>query len=189
MITRLILIYLALTSGLITLSAQTNKEAEQDKHFFMEGSLRLGFGDKTRLGISPGIHYRLTPSLSIGAGIIAESFQNKTSDQASYHTGIYGSNIIINYKVKRMSQHLNPRTSVFLHFEQEFLNLEDQYFKSTATSGRSWHDATFLGLKVKRKFGKKDRFALSLIAAWNLNNSEAADIIYNNPVIKLGFQF
>lgn len=173
----------------MTLSAQTNQDAEKDKRFFMEGSLRLGFGDKTRLGISPGIHYRLTPSLSIGAGIIAESFQNKTSGQTSYHTGIYGSNIIVNYKVNRISQRLNPRTSVYLHFEQEFLNLEDQHFKPTDTQGRSWHDATFLGLKVKRKIGKMDRFALSLIAAWNLNSSEAADIIYNNPVIKLGFQF
>ena len=186
---RITLVFLLMLAGMISPLAQTNQETEKESRFYMEGSLRLAFGDKTRLGISPAINYRLAPSLSVGAGLIAESFQNKTADQSSYHTGIFGSNIIINYKVDRFTRLLNSRTSIYLHFEQEFLNLEDQYFSDSGNSGRSWYNASFLGLKVKRKIGNKNRFAISLIAAWNLNNNGATDIIYNNPVIKLGFQF
>lgn len=172
-----------------SLSAQLTKEVEFEKNIFMEGSLRLSFGEKTRLGISPAVNYRISKSLSLGVGVIGEYYSNHDTLNVKYNTGIYGTNIIANFRLGRISEKLNQKTSVYLYFEQEFLNLENKYFTDYNKNGRSWHDATSIGFKVKRKIGIKNKFALSLIMSWNINNSDAAAMIYKNPLIKLGFQF
>ena len=170
-------------------SAQVKNEEPTEKDFYMEGSLRLSFGKQTRIGISPAINYQLTPKLLLGTGIIAEYYSSTTSENSTFSTGIYGVNLIADYKISRLGQILNPRTTLSLHAEQEFLNYETQYFDDEIDNGRSWTNVSLLGLKVKRKIGTKNRFALSLIAVWNLNNNSVANSLYNNPVIKLGFQF
>jgi len=170
-------------------SAQVKDEAPTGKDFYMEGSLRLSFGHRSRLGISPAINYHLTPKLSLGTGVIAEYYSSTTSDNSPFSTGIYGANLIVNYKLSRFEQVLNARTSLSLHGEQEFLNYDTQYFDNEIDKGRSWTNISLLGLKAKRKIGTKNRFAISLIALWNINNNSVSNSLYNNPVIKLGFQF
>lgn len=175
-----------ITALVLTISLPLAGQTDTNSKFYMEGSLRLAFGDQTRLGISPAVHYSLSPTISIGSGVIVESYTSTVNDTRS-STWIYGLNILANYNIKRLTGILNERTSLFLHFEQEFLNIENHHFNTD--TGRSWTDASFLGFKIKRKIGTKDRFALSLIAIWNMNQNEITDLLYNNPIIKLGFQF
>ncbi len=173
-----------------TCNASDNADnVKPKKKTFMEGSLRLSFGEKVRLGISPTINYQISNSLSVGMGLIAEYYSNHDSSNVRFNTGIFGTNIVANYEVKRISEWLNERTSAYLYFEHELLSLENKYFEESQSNGRSWTNASFLGFKIKRKIGFKERFALSLIVAYNLNNNDVTSMIYNNPQVKLGFQF
>jgi hypothetical protein len=184
-----LLLFVFITSHTICKSNEFTENTEPEKKVFMEGSLRLSFGDKTRLGIGPTINYSFGKSLYVGAGIIAEYYSNYNTSSEKFNTSIYGNSLVANYEVKGISEKLNRKTSAYICFEQEFLNLENKYFTDSNNDGRSWHDASFVGFKVKRKIGVKNRFALGLIVVWNLNNSNALSKIYQNPQVKLGFQF
>lgn len=162
---------------------------DQDTKLFMEGSLRLSFGNKTRIGVGPTVNYPILNNLSVGAGVIAEYYSNVDASGQRFHTGIFGTALVANYRVERVSDWLNQRTAAYLYFEQEFLNVESKYFTDSETQSREWSKGSYLGFKIKRKIGDKDRFALGLIVAWNLHNNDITSTIYSNPQIKLAFQF
>ena len=155
-----------------------------ERNVFVEGNVGASFsGDIIRISLNPIVNYRFTPYLSTGVGVIYQYY--KTSKLS---TSIYGANIPVYLNIFRMLSINMGKMDIYLHAEQQFLNTENQYFKSPfKNTGRSWTAPTFVGVRVTQNLGRATYISLS--AMWRLGSNEVAERLYSTPLIRIGIGF
>ena len=170
--------------------AQKKEKPRLNERLFFGGMLALQIGSYTAIEVSPLVGYRLTPRLSLAAGIKYEYLSNK---QVGYNfsTHIYGFRTFTRY-------HLIPNLAdllggginlgLFAQLEYEGLSLERQYFDYPAypPDGRFWLSSVLIGGGISVPTGARGAVNFSIL--YNLNET-ANSIYYNNPIIRFGFTF
>jgi hypothetical protein len=150
------------------------KERSFRERIFFGGNFGLQFGTITFVDVSPMIGYRFTEKFSAGPGISYMFYRERFSGFTPFETSIYGGRIFTRYEIYR---------GIFFHGEYEVLNREvfdswlfPERFRTNVTS-------ILLGGGIRQHMG--GRTFLNLLVLWNIN--ESAYSMYNNPIIRMGF--
>lgn len=107
--------------------------APQPSPVYFGGTLILGFGDFTRIGVQPLIGYKATPKLSVGVKLAYEYISDKRYS-TTYESHNYGASVFGRYFVV-------PR--LYAHAEYAYFNYD--YLTSPITSERQWVPFLLLG--------------------------------------------
>jgi len=107
--------------------------APQPSPVYFGGTVTLGFGDFTRIGIQPLIGYKATPKLSVGAKFLYEYISDKRYS-STYESHNYGASAFGRY-------FLGSR--LYAHAEYAYLSYD--YLTSATTSERQWVPFLLLG--------------------------------------------
>lgn len=102
--------------------AQASSSAPNDRIYY-GGTVTLGFGSTTRIGIFPMLGFKLTPKLSAGVEVGYEY----VSYDGGESTHNYGASVFGNYRIGR---------SLYAHAEYQGVNYET--FSDQASSDREW---------------------------------------------------
>ncbi|RLD61790.1 MAG: hypothetical protein DRJ01_07280 [Bacteroidetes bacterium] len=155
-----------------------SKRVLSDKIFF-GGNLGLQFGTITQVDVSPLVGYRITDDLSAGVGLSYQYYKDSRWDFVNMETNIFGCKIFGKYFIYE---------DLFLHVEDEALNIETKYFdvlNKYPNQDRFWLNCFMVGGGYRQRLG--ERSSVTITALWNLN--QTANTPYSNPVIRLGFNF
>lgn len=154
------------------------------ERLFFGGSFGLQFGTLTNIQVSPVVGLWLLPRLAIAAGpdfTYYKFYDNKTT--------LYGGKAYTQFVVVQDLNNVLPlgvHTGIFLHLEDELLNLESAYWKDPPfSSERFWVNTLLFGGGLSQQLGR--RSSMNIIVLWALHDSGYA--IYNNPEIRVSFNF
>ncbi|MBI5542182.1 MAG: hypothetical protein HY951_19145 [Bacteroidia bacterium] len=154
-----------------------NKKSGFDKkRLFYGGGLGLQFGDRTLIDLSPKIGYRFTEKFSMGVGFTYVNYAYNKSPKFS--TTMYGGNLFASYLVIE---------NAFIYAEYELLSLESKYFSPFPTPEKDRLNIASILVGGGYKYQIGARSYLNMLVLWNLNQTEYS--IYNNPVIRMNFEF
>ena len=111
-------------------AAPPSETSKRNDKIYYGGTVTLGFGTNTSIGVFPMIGYKLTPKISGGveAGYQHVSYGNDHS------TDSYGGSLFARYRVGR---------ALFAHGEYQSYNYE--IFHTANSSSREWVPALLLG--------------------------------------------
>ena len=170
--------------------AQKKEKPPINERIFFGGMFALQIGTYTAIEVSPLVGYRLTPRLSLAAGIKYEYLNNKQTG-FSFSTHIYGFRSFARYHIiPNLAELLGGgiNLGLFAQLEYEGLSLERQYFDYPAypSDGRFWLSSVLIGGGISVPTGPRGAVNFSIL--YNLNES-ANSIYYNNPIIRFGFNF
>ena len=165
-----------LTSSLFAQGTIGKRRTLSDKVFF-GGNLGLQFGTVTSIDVSPIGGYRPIDDLYLGLGLSYKYY--KDNSYLDLSTQIYGGSIFARYVFF---------TNFFVHTEFEELNLEQQYFDALnkyPDQNRFWIGSFLVGGGYIQPLG--ERTAATITILFNLN--ESANSPYQNPIVRIGFNF
>ena len=150
------------------------------ERFFFGGSFGLQFGTITNIQVAPVVGLWLLPRVAVAAGPEYQYYK-----EPYYKTDIYGGKAYLQYVViKNLNSFLpmGTNTGIFLHLEDEILNLETR----VANSYDRVNVNTLLGgVGISQQIGR--RSAVNLMFLWVLDDSGYD--IYSNPEIRISFSF
>jgi hypothetical protein len=179
---RICLILIIITFGFQQGFSQRESVSLRDRIYF-GGNIGLTFGDITQIEIAPYVGYRFTPRFSAGIGG-SYNFYKSSQNHVSYETSIYGGNLFTKYTLFR--DFPSKGMSIFTHAEYEVLSLDEKYFKEPFTgNGRFLMHSFLVGGGLRQYIG--GRASVEIIVLYNLN--QAIFSPYQNPVIRIGFNF
>jgi len=142
---------------------ETTAENEKEKpdiplseRMFFGGSFGMSFGDYTYINLSPLVGYKLTPSLSVGAGVIYQYSKIKYYD---YSSNMFGGRLMGIAKV------YGP---LFAQIEYEYLNYDSFGYYSGEELRRNYN-SVFAGGGLAQPISKNMYF--TAIALYNLTYS------------------
>jgi hypothetical protein len=120
----------ATTAAPAAAPAPANGSSKRSDKIYYGGTVTLGFGSNTSIGVFPMIGYKLTPKISggVAAGYQHVSYGNNQSSDS------YGGSVFARYRVGR---------ALFAHGEYESYNYE--IFHTAKSSSREWVPALLLG--------------------------------------------
>jgi hypothetical protein len=150
------------------------------ERLFFGGSLGLQFGTVTNIQIAPIVGLWLRPRIAIAAGPEYQYYKDPY-----YHTDIYGGKAYLEYVViKNIGAFLSggSSTGIFLHLEDELLNLETYQVNSYE---RVNVNTILGGAGISQQIGS--RSSVNLMFLWVLDDSGYS--LYNNPEIRISFSF
>lgn len=154
------------------------------ERLFFGGNLGLQFGTITDIQISPIIGVWLLPRLAVAIGPDYRYFKYR-----SEHTSIYGGKGYLEFVVvKDISTFLpiGTSTGIFLHLEDEVLNLESSYWKDPPVFSNRFNINTVLaGGGISQQIGR--RSSVDLMLLWVLNDPGFS--VYSNPEFRISFIF
>jgi long-subunit fatty acid transport protein len=170
-----------------TVFAQRKEKPPLRDRIFFGGYFSARFGNVTNIEVAPIIGYRVLPRFSVGTGIKYEYFKSK---YYSYDTHVYGFQVFTRYHIVSSMEELIPGLTmgIFIHAEYEGLSLERQYFdylNNFPPDGRFWLSSILLGGGISQPIGQRSSF--NIMVLWNFN--ESINSLYDNPVIRIGFNF
>lgn len=171
-------------------NTETKKEKKKkdysESKIFFGGNLGLSFwSNYAYVELSPLVGYKITPRFWAGGGPKYMYLKINT-----YNGHYYGAKTFAQYALlDNINEVLNIGIgSVFLYAEDEILST-DLYYDSTNLyyyqGKRNWHNIPFVGFGLRFPIGI--RSGITLFALWGL--SEYADVLYNNPEIRLSIDF
>jgi len=150
------------------------------ERFFFGGSFGLQFGTITNIQVAPVVGLWLLPRVAVAAGPEYQYYK-----EPYYKTDIYGGKAYLQYVViKNLNSFLpmGTNTGIFLHLEDEILNLETR----VANSYDRVNVNTLLGgVGISQEIGR--RSAVNLMFLWVLDDSGYD--LYSNPEIRISFSF
>lgn len=154
-----------------------NKKSGFDrKKLFFGGGLGLQFGDRSLIDISPKIGYRFTEKFSMGVGFTYINYAyNKTP---KFSTTMYGGSLFASFVVIE---------NAFVHAEYELLSLESKYFSPFPTPEKDRLNIASILVGGGYRYQIGARSYLNMLVLWNLIETDYS--IYNNPVIRMNFEF
>jgi hypothetical protein len=183
---RIILIFISvclITSELSAQNARQEKPPLRERIFF-GGSFGLQFGTLTNIQVAPIIGIWLMPRLAVAAGPNYTYY--KYYDQ---ETSMYGGKAYAQFVLLQDLNNILPiglHTGIFVHFEDEMLNLESAYWQNPPyASERFTVNTILLGGGISQQMGR--RSFMNLMVLWALQDSGYA--IYDNPEIRISFNF
>lgn len=165
---------------------QQQKEAAPPlrERLFYGGNFGLQFGTITDIQVSPVIGVWLLPRLAVAAGPDYR-FYKYQSDR----TNIYGLKTYMEFVVVKDLGSVLPvgsNTGIFLHIEDELLNLESSYWKNPPVFSKRFYINTILaGGGLSQQLGR--RSSMNMMILWALNDSGYG--VYSNPEIRISFTF
>jgi hypothetical protein len=118
------------TTAATPATAPASRNSKRNDKIYYGGTVTLGFGTNTSIGVFPMIGYKLTPKISGGveAGYQHVSYSNNHSTES------YGGSLFARYRVGR---------ALFAHGEYQSYNYE--IFHTANSSSREWVPALLLG--------------------------------------------
>lgn len=166
--------------------SQQQKEAAPPlrERLFYGGNFGLQFGTITDIQVSPVIGVWLLPRLAVAAGPDYR-FYKYQSDR----TNIYGLKTYMEFVVVKDLGSVLPvgsNTGIFLHIEDELLNLESSYWKNPPVFSKRFYINTILaGGGLSQQLGR--RASMNMMILWALNDSGYG--VYSYPEIRISFTF
>lgn len=186
------LIRIALFTGFLTLISfsvvfgQQNREQAPPlrERIFFGGNFGLQFGTITDIQVSPVIGVWLLPRLAVAAGPNYRFYK-----YGSEKTNIYGFKTYMEFVlVKNLGSVLpvGSNTGIFLHIEDEWLNLESAFWKQPPVFSDRFNINTVLaGGGLSQQIGR--RGSMNILILWALNDSGYG--IYSYPEMRISFTF
>jgi hypothetical protein len=154
------------------------------ERMFFGGSFGLQFGTLTNIQISPIVGLWLLPRLAVAVGpnfTYYKYYDNETT--------MYGGKAYSQFVILKDLNNIIPagvHTGIFLHLEDEFLNLESAYWQNPPYSSERFNVNTILfGGGLSQQLGQ--RSFMNIVILWALQDSGYP--IYSNPEIRLSFNF
>jgi hypothetical protein len=151
---------------------------------FFGGSFGLQFGTLTNIQVSPVVGLWVLPRLAVAAGPNFTYYKYYDEE-----TTMYGGKFYTQFVVLQDLSNILPvglHTGIFLHLEDELLNLESAYWQvAPYTSERFTVNTILLGGGMSQQLGQ--RSFMNIIVLWALQDPGYA--IYSNPEIRLSFNF
>lgn len=154
------------------------------ERMFFGGSFGLQFGTLTNIQVSPVVGLWVLPRLAVAAGPNFTYYKYYDEE-----TTMYGGKFYTQFVVLQDLSNILPvglHTGIFLHLEDELLNLESAYWQvAPYTSERFTVNTILLGGGMSQQLGQ--RSFMNIIVLWALQDPGYA--IYSNPEIRLSFNF
>lgn len=154
------------------------------ERMFFGGSFGLQFGTLTNIQVSPVVGLWVLPRLAVAAGpdfTYYKFYDDKTT--------MYGGKFYSQFVVLQDLNNIIPiglHTGIFLHLEDDLLNLESAYWKVAPYSTERFFVNTILaGGGISQQLGQ--RSSMNIMVLWALQDPGFA--IYSNPEIRLSFSF
>ncbi len=186
---KLLLIFVLMYS-LPYIYAQDKESLRAELYIAPDFGLMLGIVN--RIEFSPAIGYYLTDRISIAGGFKYEFYSQTRvySNQSAIKTHIFGPRAFARYTIINDIGEILPvgaGTSLFSHIELETSSLETKYFKYTnfPSEDRFWFSTVLVGGGFSQV--ASDRIHINFLLLWDTSGGSIS--LYNNPVIRFGFQF
>lgn len=151
-----------------------DKPKFKDRLFF-GGNIGLSFGSLTYINVAPTIGYRITDKFGMGLGPTYSYYNDRRFVNYKYETHIYGGRTFAQYQALE---------SVLLYSEFEMINIEVPNLLFTKLI-RQNIPSLFVGGGYTQRFGNNS--AVNLMLLYNVLESDYK--IYENPLIRMGFNF
>ena len=180
------IIIIILSSPIISVSGQNVRPEVPPlrERMFFGGSFGLQFGTLTNIQVSPIVGLWLLPRLAVAAGpnfTYYKYYDDKTT--------MWGGKGYTQFVLLRDLNNVIPvgiHTGIFIHLEDELLNLESVYWRNPPyASDRFTVNTLLLGGGLSQQLGR--RSSMNIMVLWALQDSGYA--IYDNPEIRLSFNF
>jgi hypothetical protein len=178
-ITIFILCFLFATLSIISGQKRKEQPPPLRERMFFGGSLGLQFGTYTDIQVTPIVGLWVKPRIAIAAGPNFRYYKDPY-----YETTMYGGNAYVQFVPLQDINNILPigiHMGIFLHLEDELLNLDDPYIDNT----RVTVNTVLAGFGIRQQLGA--RSALNLTFLWALNDSVYN--LYSNPEIRISFNF
>jgi hypothetical protein len=151
-----------------------DKPSLKDRLFF-GGNIGLSFGSLTYINLAPTIGYKITERFGMGLGPVYTYYNDRRFVNYKYETHIYGGRTFAQYQALE---------SVLLYSEFEMINIEVPNLLFTKLI-RQNIPSLFVGGGYTQSFGGNS--AMTLMLLYNVMESDYK--IYENPILRLGFNF
>lgn len=142
---------------------------------FWGGNIGLNLGSLTYINVAPTIGYRITEKFGMGLGPTYTYYNDDRLPNYRYETHIYGGRTFAQYQALE---------SVLLYSEFEMINIEVPNLLFTKLIRKNI-PSLFVGGGYTQSFGRNSGATLMLL--YNVMESDYK--IYENPMIRLGFNF
>ena len=143
----------------------------------------MQFGTVTDIQVSPVIGLWVLPRLAVAVGPNYRFYKDPYD-----RTNIYGGKAYLQFVVIQNLNSVLPlgaNTGIFLHLEDELLNLESSVWKYPGANGRFYINTILAGGGISQQIGR--RSSLNFMVLWALN--ESIYDVYSNPEIRVSFSF
>lgn len=136
------------------------------------GNLGLQFGNPTLIDVSPTLGYRVNEKFmpGIGATYIYNSWRDFDGNRSQI--SVYGGRLFARYTVIQ---------NLFVHGEYELLNFP----LFADNTDRQWVPALLVGGGYSQRLG--ERSSINVMILWNVLQDGTRPSLYNNPIIRVGF--
>ena len=175
-----------LTCSFTEISAQSVREQKPPlrERMFYGGNFGLQFGTITNIQIAPIVGVWVLPRVAIAGGPEFTYYKDRY-----YQTNIYGGKVYTEFLLLKYLNNIFPvgiHTGIFLHLEDEFLNLESALWKNSPDlKGRFYLNTVLFGGGISQQIGARSSMNFTLL--WTLTPSVYT--IYSNPEIRVSFNF
>jgi len=175
-----------LTGSFTELSAQSVREQKPPlrERMFFGGNFGLQFGTITNIQVAPIVGVWVLPRVSIATGPEFTYYKDRFNQ-----TNIYGGKVYTEFLLLKDLNNIFPvgvHTGLFLHLEDEFLNLESALWKNSPDlKGRFYLNTVLFGGGISQQIGARSSMNFTLL--WTLTPSVYT--IYSNPEIRVSFNF
>lgn len=183
---RISLIFILLNSISHIVSGQNIKQEKPPlrERMFFGGSFGLQFGTLTNIEVSPIVGLWVLPRLAVAAGpnyTYYKYYEDKTT--------MYGGKGYAQFVLIQDLNNILPvglHTGIFLHLEDDLLNLESAYWQTAPyASERFTVNTVLFGGGISQQMGR--RSFMNIMVLWALQDSGYA--IYDNPEFRISFNF
>jgi len=158
------------------MSQPAKKHGFQSSRLFFGGDLGFVFGDYTNIEFSPLVGYRFTDRLSFATQIKYNYINSKYYDLSFSNYGF------------ALSSSYNITEQIFAHAEYEYISIDSKLYNLWGlytNQKRISFSNILVGGGYRTQIG--DRSYANLMILWNI--SDNAYSVYNNPVIRMSFEF
>ena len=154
------------------------------ERIFFGGSFGLQFGTLTNIKVAPIVGLWVLPRLSVAAGP-DYTYYKYYDDETSMYGGKFYTQFVLLQDLNNILP-IGLHTGIFLHLEDEILNLESSYWKVPPYPSERFNVNTILfGGGLSQQLGR--RSSMNIMVLWALQDSGYA--IYDNPEFRISFNF
>lgn len=153
------------------------------ERFFFGGSFGLQIGTITDIELSPVAGLWVLPRLAVAAGPDYRFYKDPLGK-----TNIYGGKAYLEYAVIKDINSLIPiglNMGIFVHFEDEMLSLDSEFWQIPNGSERYNVNTLLAGAGLSQPVGR--RASVNMMLLWPLNEAEYD--IYSSPEFRVTFIF
>jgi hypothetical protein len=180
----LIVILLNSISPIVTGQNPRQETPPLRERIFFGGSFGLQFGTLTNIEISPTVGLWVLPRLAIAAGPKFTYYKYYDNETTMYGGKGYAQFVLLQDLNNVLPVGLH--TGIFLHIEDELLNLESAYWQTPPyQSERFTVNTVLVGGGLSQQMGR--RSSMNIMVLWALQNSGYN--IYDNPELRISFNF